>query len=121
MSKRKIVIIGAGSASFGPTTLATIVRNEALRGSDLALVDLDETAVTHAAQVAERMSDAWGAEMSVSATTDRLLLQDMGTSERSSQIIFTSSANNLQTMLQIVTQRLLQRQHTRLVVDQSQQ
>ncbi len=72
MSKRKIVIIGAGSASFGPTTLATIVRNEALRGSDLALVDLDETAVTHAAQVAERMSDAWGAEMSVSATTDRL-------------------------------------------------
>ncbi len=73
MSKRKIVIIGAGSASFGPTTLATIVRNEALRGSDLALVDLDETAVTHAAQVAERMSDAWGAEMSVSATTDRLL------------------------------------------------
>lgn len=71
MSKLKIVIIGAGSASFGPTTLATIVRNEALRGSELALVDLDERAVRHAAQVAERMSESWGAEMSVEATTDR--------------------------------------------------
>lgn len=71
MNKLKIVIIGAGSASFGPTTLATIVRNEALRGSELALVDLDEGAVTNAAQVAERMSDAWGADMTISASTDR--------------------------------------------------
>lgn len=71
MSRLKIVIIGAGSASFGPTTLATIVRNEALRGSELALVDLDEGAVTNAARVAERMSAAWGAAMSVSGTTDR--------------------------------------------------
>ena len=71
MSKRKIVIIGAGSASFGPTTLATIVRNQALRGSELALVDLDEQAVTNAARVATRMSDAWGADMTISATSDR--------------------------------------------------
>ena len=71
MSKPKIVIIGAGSASFGPTTLATIVGNPALRGSDLALVDLNGTAADCAARVAERMSDAWGAGMSVTATTDR--------------------------------------------------
>jgi alpha-galactosidase len=71
MSSRKIVIIGAGSASFGPTTLATIVRNEALRGSELALVDLNETALDCAARVAQRMSDAWGAAMFVSASTDR--------------------------------------------------
>ena len=71
MNKLKIVIVGAGSASFGPTTLATIVWNEALRGSELALVDLDETAVNNAARVAERMSEAWGAGMSICATTDR--------------------------------------------------
>lgn len=68
---RKIVIIGAGSASFGPTTLATILRNEALRGSDLWLVDLDDRAAGNAARVAERMNDAWSAQMTIAATTDR--------------------------------------------------
>lgn len=71
MTKRKIVIIGAGSASFGPTTLATILRSKALRGSDLALVDLDREAAENAASVARRMSKAWGAAMTVTATTDR--------------------------------------------------
>ncbi|CUS02289.2 putative Alpha-galactosidase [Candidatus Promineifilum breve] len=71
MTSRKIVIIGVGSATFGPTTLATIVRNETLRGSKLALVDLDEAAAENAARVARRMSDAWGADMAISATTDR--------------------------------------------------
>lgn len=71
MKKKHIVIIGAGSASFGPTTLATVVRNEALRGSKLSLVDLDERSVENAARVAERMSRAWGAEMTIEAATDR--------------------------------------------------
>lgn len=72
MTKKKIVIIGAGSASFGPTTLATILRNESLRASELCLVDLDSTSVNNAANVARRMNDAWEAEMIISATTDRL-------------------------------------------------
>ena len=71
MTTRKIVIIGAGSASFGPTTLATLLRNEMLRGSHLALVDLDPQRATNAARVAERMNDAWGADMTISAATDR--------------------------------------------------
>lgn len=71
MSQRNIVIIGAGSASFGPTTLATILRNEALRGSRLALVDLNLQSVDNAARVAKRMNDAWGAEMAIVAATDR--------------------------------------------------
>ena len=71
MTTRKIVIIGAGSASFGPTTLATLLRNEALRGSHLALVDLDPQRADNAARVAERMNDTWGADMTISAATDR--------------------------------------------------
>lgn len=71
MKPQHIVIIGAGSASFGPTTLAAIVRDEALRGSRLSLVDLDERSVENAARVAERMSRAWGADMSIEATTNR--------------------------------------------------
>lgn len=71
MPPRRIVIIGAGSASFGPTTLATIIRNESLRGSRLSLVDLNSRSVEHAARVAERMSAAWGADMEIVATTER--------------------------------------------------
>ncbi len=71
MTATKIVIIGAGSASFGPTTLATILRDEALRGSALALVDLNARSAENAARVAERMNAAWGANMTISATTER--------------------------------------------------
>lgn len=71
MPATNIVIIGAGSASFGPTTLATIVRDGRLHGSTLSLVDLDETAVAKVARVAERMNDAWDANMTIRAATDR--------------------------------------------------
>lgn len=69
--KPKIVIIGAGSASFGPSTLATIVRDGRLRGSELALVDFNEPALEIVAKVAQRMSDAWDADMHISASTNR--------------------------------------------------
>jgi alpha-galactosidase len=71
MTQRKIVIIGAGSASFGPTTLATILRSEILRGSGLVLVDIDSEAAENAADVARQMNKAWSAEMEITATTDR--------------------------------------------------
>ncbi len=71
MPATNIVIIGAGSASFGPTTLATLVREPRLQGSTLSLVDLDEEALGNVSRVAERMSAAWGAEMTIRASTDR--------------------------------------------------
>ncbi len=71
MTAAKIVIIGAGSASFGPTTLASILRHPQLRGSELVLVDLNRHSADNAARVARRMSDAWGAAMAISATTER--------------------------------------------------
>jgi alpha-galactosidase len=72
MSKKpKIVVIGAGSASFGPTTLATIIRDVRLRGSELALVDLNESALEIIANVARRMSEAWDADLQISASANR--------------------------------------------------
>ena len=71
MLSSKIVIIGAGSASFGPTTLATIIRDERLRGCELALVDLNEHSLATVASVTQKMSDAWGADMNIRASTDR--------------------------------------------------
>jgi alpha-galactosidase len=73
----KIVIIGAGSSSFGPGTLATIVRSDVLKGCQIALVDLNSEALGHMKTVAENMSNAWGTGMIVSASTDRReVLQD---------------------------------------------
>mgnify|MGYP005838433095 CR=1 FL=1 len=67
----KIVVIGAGSAIFGLSSLATILRSERLRGADLALVDINEPNLELMTRLAETMNRAWGAEMRVSAHTDR--------------------------------------------------
>lgn len=66
-----IVIIGAASASFGPNTLATLIRSERLRGSRIGLVDLDPAGLARMEQVAQRMNDAWQAQMEICATTQR--------------------------------------------------
>ncbi len=71
MPKTNIVIIGAGSASFGPTTLATLIRDPRLRGSTLSLVDLNEKTLTTISKVAERMNEAWDAQMSIRVSTNR--------------------------------------------------
>jgi alpha-galactosidase len=71
MPATKIVVIGAGSASFGPNTLATIMRSRRLRGSEVALVDLDSQALQHMCRVAERMNEAWDSVMTVRASENR--------------------------------------------------
>ncbi len=67
----KIAIIGAGSASFGPNTLASIMREPDLQGSEIALIDQDEAILEIISKVAERMNNEWGAQMNVRAGTDR--------------------------------------------------
>lgn len=42
MGSSKIVLIGAGSAIFGLTTLATILKSDRLRGSEIWLVDINK-------------------------------------------------------------------------------
>lgn len=71
MSAMKIAIIGAGSASFGPTTLATIIRDPDLRDSEISLIDNDEALLEIVYKVAERMNREWGARMTIRASTDR--------------------------------------------------
>lgn len=66
-----VVIIGAGSASFGPNTIATILNSEQLRGGCLGLVDRDGESLQRVLAVAERMNDAWQAEMTIAGSTDR--------------------------------------------------
>jgi alpha-galactosidase len=76
MPATKIVIIGAGSVDFGLNSLATIIREERLRGSELALVDLNAESLKRVARVAERMSDEWDAGMTIRANTNRTAVLD---------------------------------------------
>ncbi len=71
MAGNKIVIIGAGSAIFGPNTIATILRNKALHGGELALVDLNADALRSATRVAQRLNESWQAGMHITSGVDR--------------------------------------------------
>ena len=67
----KIVIIGAGSASFGLTSLATLLREPSLRGSTLALVDINEQGLGLVHRLAERMNREWDAGMTITSDIER--------------------------------------------------
>jgi alpha-galactosidase len=67
----KIVLIGAGSASFGLSVLATIIRAQRLRGSELWLVDINQPALEKMTRLAELMNRSWGADMRIGGTTER--------------------------------------------------
>ena len=71
MKSQKIVVIGAGSASFGLNKLAHLVGCEKLHGSTMVLVDLDAAGLELMVKLAQRMNAEWGAGMTISGTTDR--------------------------------------------------
>lgn len=62
----KIVVIGAGSASFGENTLSALVRSKRLRGSRLALVDHNPETLGIVHRLAQRLNREWGAQMQIS-------------------------------------------------------
>lgn len=63
----KIVVIGAGSASFGENTLSALMRSQKLRGSRLALVDRNPDNLEIVQRLAKRLNREWKAGMTVTA------------------------------------------------------
>lgn len=66
----KIVCIGAGSASFGLSTLVTLLRSKVLQGSQLWLVDLNADVLEMVHQGAEWFNQAWQSQMEIHTTTN---------------------------------------------------
>jgi alpha-galactosidase len=66
----KIVCLGAGSAVFGLSNLATIVRSQRLRGSEIVLVDINEAGLNTMTALAHKMNQAWESEMRMWSTTE---------------------------------------------------
>lgn len=69
--KAKIVVIGAGSYSFGTMTVRDILECPDLKGSEIVLVDIDGDRLDRMARLARRLNETWDAEFEISATTDR--------------------------------------------------
>ena len=65
----KIVVIGAGSASFGENTLSALLRSKKLRGSRLALVDKNAQSLDIVHRLANRLNTEWDAGFTISAHT----------------------------------------------------
>lgn len=65
----KIVCIGAGSYSFGLTTLVSLLRSPTLRGSELVLVDRDEAHLSTMHKLISWLNDVWDAQMRITAFT----------------------------------------------------
>lgn len=71
MKKNKIVVIGAGSASFGLTNLGALLRTPELAGSELCLVDTNAEGLQWITKLAERINREWNAGFVIKHSTNR--------------------------------------------------
>ena len=65
MLPTKIVVIGAGSASFGLNTLGALLGSESLRGSHLPLVDQNTETLALVGRLAQRLNREWQAHLTI--------------------------------------------------------
>ena len=71
MKRRKIVLIGAGSAIFTQGLVADLIHTPELGPYALGLVDIDEAALNVAAGLSRRLVSATSADIEVTAALDR--------------------------------------------------
>ncbi|QJD86203.1 family 4 glycosyl hydrolase [Cohnella herbarum] len=71
MKPVKVVIIGAGSVSFGPGSLRDAIQSKEMKGSTLVLVDLNEDNLALVTRLAKRMNEEAGTGLLIESTTDR--------------------------------------------------
>jgi alpha-galactosidase len=69
--KPKIVLVGAGSHSFGLMMLKDIMNTPALHGSEVVLVDIAADKLERMTRLAERLNEMCHADLKISASTDR--------------------------------------------------
>ncbi len=65
----KITVIGAGSTEFAENTFSSLLRSERLRGSALALVDINADSLDISRRLAERLNREWNSRMTITAYT----------------------------------------------------
>jgi alpha-galactosidase/6-phospho-beta-glucosidase family protein len=80
MASTKLVLIGAGSTSFGASTLTDLFnQRQHFRGGTIALCDVNAEKLARVTRLAERMNAATNAQFRIESSTDyRHLLPDAG-------------------------------------------
>ena len=68
---KKIVLIGAGSASFGPPTLNDIYQSKVFHGSTISLVDIDEEKLNRVYDILIQENQIKGDKFIIEKNTDR--------------------------------------------------
>lgn len=63
----KITCLGAGSHSFGLSTLITLLQSEVLRGTEIALVDTNQESLDLISALANWLNSEWGSEKQISS------------------------------------------------------
>jgi alpha-galactosidase len=76
MSRQKLVLIGAGSTVFTQRLVADIILAGEADKWELALVDIDPVTLDAVARLVAKMMQAKGADIPVTATTDRRTVLD---------------------------------------------
>lgn len=69
--RKKLVLIGAGSAMFTQGLLADIIKEESLGPWEVRLVDIDPEALAVAYNLAKKMADAKDTDVVIKRSTDR--------------------------------------------------
>ncbi|MFW9821579.1 MAG: hypothetical protein ACFFE4_01505 [Candidatus Thorarchaeota archaeon] len=67
----KIVLIGAGSATFGPPTLNDLNRSDVLTGSTITLLDIDEEKLQMVYEIVSEDNKKIGSKFNIEATPNR--------------------------------------------------
>ena len=67
----RIVVIGAGSYSFGTMTIRDLMKAPELKGTALVLVDINEKRLDRMTRLARRLNQTWEADFKITSTTDR--------------------------------------------------
>ena len=67
----KIVLIGAGSHSFGLMTLKDLMDTPQLYGSEIVLVDINAAKLERMHRLALRLNEIWQTGFRITAATDR--------------------------------------------------
>jgi alpha-galactosidase len=71
MSKQKIVLIGAGSLTFGLGTVGSILNSEVLTGSTICLHDINEETLEVVTRTCQSALKEQGVDFEIESTTDR--------------------------------------------------
>jgi alpha-galactosidase len=67
---KKIVLLGAGSASFGPPSLQDIYSSEVLTGSTIMLCDIDKEKLERVYDIVVKENEIAGSKYNIDKTTD---------------------------------------------------